>query len=77
MVEKPRNWGRLSNRLISNDIFDVDEVYPQFIHIVDAKNEWNINRDDVECRLSRFATNWEGEMNDFFGAGASYAKVVG
>ena len=61
---------------MSNDVLRINEVYAQFIHIIDAKDEGNIRWIDVECCLSRSTTDWERKMNDPFGANASYVETV-
>ena len=59
-----------------NNVLRVNKVYPQFVHIVNTKDERDINRDDVKCYLSRSTTNREGKVDDFFKAGTFNAEVA-
>ena len=77
MVEEPYDRGRLSGCLVANDILRVDEIYPQSIHVIDAKDKWDIRRDDMEYCCGRSTANWERKMNNSLGAGTPYAKVIG
>ena len=61
---------------MSNDIFHIDEVYSQFIHVIDAKDERDIRRNNMERCLGQSMANWEYEMNNIFGVDAFYAKAA-
>lgn len=59
-----------------NDVFRVDEVYFQSVHIIDIKDERDIRRDNMECCFGRSMADRERKMNDSFGTGVSYVEVV-